>query len=419
VDAFEKVTGDVKVSYPLDGQPATARCRRGRQAAPGRTVTLMVRHVRRDPGQIVRHLVREIRDEQQSQLSYDVKVGECIFRREPAPGAAHGAGSLHLAPDFTAVPGSAEQERIRAVLDQIHDAYRHHCTYLAGDRLRGVIRTYIESLNAIKVRPTGGVYFVHRRHEPTAKLQRIAERHISTMAAARRALAAHRSKLAKLADALEEALDQIVPPYLRYRIRRWQELIALLLLTVAEVVVAETVVQALGLTATATDLVAVVAGAAATGLAWLVGHEWALAHDPQAMAAGRRSWLGMATATAAVFLAATWRCASTTACWPSRPATSASAWWPRYWPDPCSPPSPRRSWWWLRSSPPTPKPPRRPNYVGGSARSAESSTPSTPTSGPWNLAQLNDSRWSTNRTSAPRKRAERSRRSARLLALGR
>jgi hypothetical protein len=29
-----------------------------------------------------------------------------------------------------------------------------------------VIRTYIENLNAIKVRPTGGVYFIHRRHEP-------------------------------------------------------------------------------------------------------------------------------------------------------------------------------------------------------------------------------------------------------------
>lgn len=165
VDAFEKVTGDVKVSYPLDGQHATARRRRGRQVAQGRTATLMVRHVRRDPGQIVRHLVREIRDEQQTQLSYDVKVGECVFRRETAPSAAHGAGSLHLAPDFTAVPGVAEQERIRAVLGQIQDAYRHYCTYLTGDRLRGVIRTYIESLNAIKVRPTSGVYFVHRRHE--------------------------------------------------------------------------------------------------------------------------------------------------------------------------------------------------------------------------------------------------------------
>jgi hypothetical protein len=51
-----------------------------------------------------------------------------------------------------------------------------------------------------------------------------------------------------------------------------------------------------------TDLVAVVVGSAATGLAWLAGHEWAIAHDPQAIAAGRRGWLGTATAAAGFLL---------------------------------------------------------------------------------------------------------------------
>jgi hypothetical protein len=165
VDAFEKVTGDVKVTYPLDGQSSGPRGRRPAERA--RTATLMVRHVRRDSDQIVRHLVREIRDEQQTRLSYDVKVGECVFRRDTADAAAHGAGSLHLAPDFTVVPAQAEQQHIRAVLDHIRDRYRHHCNYLTSDRLRGVIRTYVESLHAIKIRPTGGVYFVHRRYQPT------------------------------------------------------------------------------------------------------------------------------------------------------------------------------------------------------------------------------------------------------------
>lgn len=136
-----------------------------------------------------------------------------------------------------------------------------------------------------------------------ARLQRIARRHISWSAAARRGLAVRRSELAKLVAALEETLDEITPPYHRYRLRRWLELTVLLILTVAEVIVAQTVVQALGLSATSTDLVAVVVGGAATGLAWLVGHEWAVAHDPQAIAAGRRSWLGAAVATTGVFLA--------------------------------------------------------------------------------------------------------------------
>lgn len=141
-------------------------------------------------------------------------------------------------------------------------------------------------------------------HPEVAKLQRIATRHISRVAAAQRGLSARRSELAKLVAALEEALDQIVPPHQRYRIRRWLELTVLLVLTVAEVIVAGTVVQALGLSATSTILVAVVVGGAATGLAWLAGHEWALAHDPRAMTAGRRSWLGAATATAGAFLVA-------------------------------------------------------------------------------------------------------------------
>lgn len=135
-----------------------------------------------------------------------------------------------------------------------------------------------------------------------AELQRIASRHVGRVAAAQRGLSARRSELARLAAALEEALDHIVPPHQRYRIRRWLEVTVLLVLTVAEVIVAQTVVQALGLSATSTILVAVVVGGAATGLAWLAGHEWALAHDPQTMAVGRRSWLRAATATAGAFL---------------------------------------------------------------------------------------------------------------------
>lgn len=141
-------------------------------------------------------------------------------------------------------------------------------------------------------------------HPEVVNLNKTATRHVTNIAAARRELAARRGELAKLAGALEGALEEVTPSYLRYWIRRRLELVVLLLLTVAEVVVAETVVQALGLSAMATYLVAMVLGAAATGLAWLVGHEWAVAHDPRAVAAGRRAWLGLAAATVGAFLAA-------------------------------------------------------------------------------------------------------------------
>jgi hypothetical protein len=168
VDAFEKVTGPsgVRVTYPLDPPPPGER-RRRRQDGQGREATLMIRPVRRDGGHIVRHLVREVRDEASVQLSYDVRLGECVFRRDDHSAAAPGGGALQVNPDYAAIRQlpADEQEKVTAMLGEIQAAYRQHCTYLNADRLRAVVRTYIESLTAIRVRPTGGVYFVHRTHD--------------------------------------------------------------------------------------------------------------------------------------------------------------------------------------------------------------------------------------------------------------
>jgi len=141
-------------------------------------------------------------------------------------------------------------------------------------------------------------------HPEVMSLRRLSSRHRDKEAEARRGLAAQYYEDLQCAAALEEALDVITPSYQRFRITRRLELISLAAFGVAEVVVADTVVQSLGFTATATNLVAVAVGGTATGLAWLVGHEWAIAHDPQAAAAGRQGWLGLAGTTVGVFLAA-------------------------------------------------------------------------------------------------------------------
>lgn len=166
VDAFEKVTGPdgVRRTYSLNRTSPSRR-----QDGQDRQATLMVRHVRRDADQLVRHLVREVRDEASTQLSYDTRLGECIFRRDKDPKAEHGAGSLHVEPDYAAINKLPEWERanVNQALEDIRSGFEHQCTYLSGDRLRTVVRTYIEGLKAIRVRPTGGVYFVHRRHART------------------------------------------------------------------------------------------------------------------------------------------------------------------------------------------------------------------------------------------------------------
>jgi hypothetical protein len=178
VDAYERVTGPdgVRWSYPLPLQDPTAVIAgAGRKSAgrPGRGIvrrqaTLMVRPVARDGGQIVRHVVREVRDEEQTRLSYDTCLGAAIFHRDNDVDEA-GAGELSVEPQSSAIAELSDEEQtvVRHMLGHIQSEYRRRRTYVSGDKLRGLIRTYIESLNAVRVRPTGGVYFVHARHAAT------------------------------------------------------------------------------------------------------------------------------------------------------------------------------------------------------------------------------------------------------------
>ncbi|QKZ24943.1 hypothetical protein HUT05_24950 [Streptomyces chartreusis] len=170
-DVFEKVTGPdgVRVTYPLDDPTATgpaSRTSRRRRKEVEPTATLMVRHVRRDGDQIVRHVVREVRDEKRIKLRYDPNLAVCTFHRDHSEGSAEGAGDLTIEPNRAAIAKlpAAEQTTVQEMLADIERRYEHRCTYLTSDRLRSVIRQYVEHLSAIRVRPTGGVYFVHREH---------------------------------------------------------------------------------------------------------------------------------------------------------------------------------------------------------------------------------------------------------------
>lgn len=175
VDAYERVTGPdgVRWSYPMPLQDAAgviANAGRKVGKGPGRGVvrqqaTLMVRPVTRDGGKIVRHVVREVRDGDQNRLAYDPCLGAAIFQRDNDVDQA-GAGELLVEPQTSAIDGlpAPEQTVVRHMLGNISSEFTRRCTYISGDKLRGVIRTYIESLSAVRVRPTGGVYFVHAAH---------------------------------------------------------------------------------------------------------------------------------------------------------------------------------------------------------------------------------------------------------------
>jgi hypothetical protein len=166
VDAFEKVTGETKVSYSLDAPDAPRRRTRDRKAE---VVTLMVRPVAADSDCIVRHLVREVRNEGEQTLQYQTRLAEFVFERDEAPDHAPGAGGMRITADPEAIGRLSAKEgtRVRQVIEELAERYRHRCAYVSGDRLRSLIRKYVEGLNAVRVRPTGGVYFVGRQHEAT------------------------------------------------------------------------------------------------------------------------------------------------------------------------------------------------------------------------------------------------------------
>ncbi len=155
VDAFEKVSGPagIRITYPLDPQPPGRR-RRRRQDGQGREATLMIRHVRRDSGQIVRHLVREVRDEAATRLSYDTRLAECVFHRDnPPPRTAQDrCTSLPTAPR-SAPSQRTSRTRCRPMLAGIKGAYQRHCTYLTADRFRAVIKAITDLVRRVRQLP--------------------------------------------------------------------------------------------------------------------------------------------------------------------------------------------------------------------------------------------------------------------------
>jgi hypothetical protein len=169
--AFEVATSNTKTSYPLPsrtpaGEPA------GRRRSAERTATLMIRPVRRDDDAIVCHLVREVRDSGRTRLAYTDQVAVITFARDRRPGAAPGAGTLNVTHHMDSIP-QREHETVLLLLGTLREQFERNCRFLTGDKIRGMLRAYIESLMAIRVRPTGGVYFVHSQQAPVLESLRV------------------------------------------------------------------------------------------------------------------------------------------------------------------------------------------------------------------------------------------------------
>src|SRR5260370_7660266 len=102
----------------------------------------MIRHVSRGKDRIVRHLVREVRDEEQVRLSYDARLAVITFVRDGGENAAAGAGALKIEPDresIAALPGP-EQQHVTEVLATVCQAFRPGRLFPTPAQLRSVVR---------------------------------------------------------------------------------------------------------------------------------------------------------------------------------------------------------------------------------------------------------------------------------------
>jgi hypothetical protein len=169
--AFEKATSAAKARYPL----GTRTRAHGRS---GQTVSLMMRNIVRDETRIVRHLVRELADHDHEELSYEVRLATATFTRLGGPSVADGDGTmtLTLEQDELDALGETESTAVADLIAAVQADYDNRLRHVGADRLRGMLRDYIEGpLGAVRVHP--GVYFVHHRHTATlARLRTLAAR---------------------------------------------------------------------------------------------------------------------------------------------------------------------------------------------------------------------------------------------------
>jgi hypothetical protein len=115
---------------------------------------------------VERHIVRENVDAQGRSLSYD-KIGEAIFYRAPrrTNGRQRGFVSSGERVRFNLISTQVHPDEaalLQQMVTEVQNRYHHYCVNLDGNAIRKIVRDYVIDLNAISVKPSGGVYFVHK-----------------------------------------------------------------------------------------------------------------------------------------------------------------------------------------------------------------------------------------------------------------
>lgn len=162
IDAYKKATSEADdFEYAL---------------SDGNTAHVLVRDVSSDKEMIVRHLVREVRDNKRRRLAY-AKIGEAVFYRPAVRGGKTIPGTERFRltiENATLQPGEREAMQ-EPLVARITRQYERYVDFMDGMKVRAMIRDYLKHLNSVTLK--AGVYFVHvSRQDELDRLTTLVER---------------------------------------------------------------------------------------------------------------------------------------------------------------------------------------------------------------------------------------------------
>lgn len=133
INAFKRATSELseEIEVPLD---------------QNRIAVFLVRLTAKSDAEIVKSIIKEVRDQNDKRLSYEE------------------VGRVHFDKDTKDVRYYAIQSESQPVLDQIKQLYETYGRYITGKQIRAIFHDIIESMSPTQVRPSGAVYFIPHQY---------------------------------------------------------------------------------------------------------------------------------------------------------------------------------------------------------------------------------------------------------------
>lgn len=145
LDAFKKAMSAVnQKSYPL---------------TDGKQAIYLSRSVANLPDLVTYQITREVKDQRNRRLSYEMAI-EGKFYRPKKTQSAHVRLQINK---LVVTPGTPEHKHLQALAGEITGEFKRYRDFLDGQAFRRMIRSYLQHLNAVELKPS--VYFVHAEHD--------------------------------------------------------------------------------------------------------------------------------------------------------------------------------------------------------------------------------------------------------------